>query len=327
MSASIDVAGLLLYNVDKEKNNQHQSTTLQNEVIMDHILVIGGGCAGSAAIAAVREHYTAQGRADQVHIIATTKGKHGVPGADETIQLRLNDQNICSDDWFVPLLYHRPYAATFFSFAYGDIGFPAREATVEQRQRAFNYSVRPLLKMETYGGFGTLFAFGSLHWLPMAKDWYGAMVETKQQLEPWAAEKPESRKLVRSGAFRSASLERIGRVVELLYKRGSAWLTGALPRDVYDLFPSVTDAESMPISEAMLAQVLEEEHQGYLVNRMTTKEDVQRAVRALLEQPKQWLVNVVADLQWFGTDRVPPERRLEINQLNLLRGFCMLPGG
>lgn len=281
---------------------------------MNHYLVIGGGCAGTAAIRAIRRLY--KGRDDEVFITATTKSRHDVEGANAVQVLKLTKKNVLTDDWLEPLLCNWPYQATFITPAHGRVGIPIDQATEADKQEAFNYSVRPLLRLEARGGFGTLFAFSSFYWLSFMQRFYGAVGHSKRELEAWFRLNPLHRQLIRFGTIESPSLRRIALAAELLVKSKKLVLNN--PAQV---FPLVPNAGQKTLPQAMFEQMQAEERHFYKVERNTTPQDVENAIYSWLVNPVHKVVNVMGDLQWLGEERIPFDRVLP-ECVALHRRFC-----
>lgn len=284
--------------------------------MIDRYLVIGGGCAGTAAIKAIRRCYL--GFEDEVDIIATTKSRHPVDGANEVLLLKLTEQNVLTDHWLERLLPYRPFKATFFTPGYGGVGVPVDQATEQEKRHAYNYSVRPLIRLEACGGFGTLVAFSPHLWLPFLRRWYGPVAHSKVELEAWFRENPRRRQLVRFGTINTPSLRRIGTAVEQLLKRGLIRID-----DPGKEFPLVPNASELTLPQAMLAQMLAEERKIFKVERNTTPDDLEGAIHGWLTKQEvvNKIVNVVGDLNWFGDERIPFERILP-ECVALHRRFC-----
>jgi hypothetical protein len=283
--------------------------------MVDRYLVIGGGCAGTAAIRAIRRQYSR--RFDEVHIIATTKNGREVDGANAVLPLQLHDGNIELDDWLKPLMFHRPYKATFITPAYGRVGIPISSATEGEKREAFNYSVRPMLRLEAAGGFGKLVVFSTFHWQRFIEQTYGAVGYSKrEQLEPLCRQNPGQRQLVRFGAIESPSLRGIAMAAMLLIKNGKLAYA-----DFLKLLTLVPNAQGMSIPQAMFEQIRAEERQLYQVERNTTPQDLEEALLDWLQHPVHKTLNVMGNLRWYGDERIPEERILP-RCVELHRRFC-----
>lgn len=248
---------------------------------MKNIAIIGAsGVAGGAVACATQAFFEKQG--ERCFILGTYNRKCvDVPGANAVAKADVADPNWISQiELLNPncLSSSEMYDYGFLCFSRGDVGFPAVEATQEQKEKAFAASVQPLLDMEASGMFRTLFAFGSFHELPISQLVYGAMVYAKEQLDVWAQSSTStvSRYQIKSAGFVSNSLRgvKLATLRQLGRRQGN-------PQD--PLVQAFGNPDSDTLERMLLGRMCAEEHKYLGAPRLTTGDDIARAVEIVLE--------------------------------------------
>lgn len=257
-----------------------------------HFLVVGGaGVAGQSAIAAIRA------REPRAVILATTSAaEREITGCTRAIGgVDLRREEAVTD---LVAQIGEPLAGLVFTPAYGPVGFPAAEATVEQVAAARAFSLDPLRRLLESLQPTVAVAFSSFYWLPATLQAYGAMAHVKREMEEIAVAGGMALRVVRAGAFASRSAKALALAVYQQWKRGrhgelaGAW-RGSGRRFFDHFYESAWRSEAEGFG-----------HRFTSPHRPTEPADLRAAVELALSGEGAPLVNVIGDWQWQD-DAVP----------------------
>jgi hypothetical protein len=261
---------------------------------MQRFLVIGAtGVAGSAGIAAIRDHFS------EAHITGVWFGRKEEELAIDGVNTVLFGD--ITDAAFLQRIEDsagRQFDWCLYATALGDVGFPTSDATPEQISASNRISFDPLLMLEERFDLGAIVAYSTFYNLENQRITYGAMGHSKAAIEHWALTDGKSRHLcIRAGAFRSASSQGIKLLVRRRAKELAQSENPILRKFFSENKPSVA-------VELMEEAVFAEEREVY-GDTHTDAVGLQAAHAQMFAGVDQPFINVCGKRIWLSSEPLP----------------------
>ena len=266
-------------------------------------LVVGGtSVMGQSVIEAIHEYHAGQGT--PFHIYATTSQTEEIQNVDQSIaSIDLTKIDACQsiEDGLgsgtkIDFMFYTP--------ARGSVGFPIEAAKEHEIQESIDFSLKPLLQLESRLQPKHSVGISGFMWFESLLKIYGAMFYPKIVMELFAQRHPEKFQVLRIGFFASQS----SRAIILMTRKSIA--KGLSPQ-VYSPWVQAATAQKKKIQDFILElhHSCEKEEFGKRFDpasyRKTTTEDMKNGVKKFLATNTKPIINILGGCYWEEEQAYP----------------------
>ncbi|MBM9501311.1 SDR family NAD(P)-dependent oxidoreductase [Leptospira sp. 201903071] len=268
-------------------------------------LIIGtSGVAGQSAVEAVREF--AKKKNEDWKILATTSKDVSLPEADLTItKINLDDPKISLERLYEALKKNGIETLDLFVYtpARGNLGYPVSETPENDVIEAAKFCLDPMLAVEEKLKPLLSVGYSAYYYRPHLQPFYGSLAFIKRKMEEWALQNPKHRKIIRAGSFFSQSVRGITILLQRMGKKSQ-------DKDLQDLIKQQKES-GLSFPDFFLEYVAKQEESSFASKfpdipfRLTSQNDLKKALVAVLEGESAPIVSLVGD--WVWTENTLPE--------------------
>ncbi|MBM9577829.1 SDR family NAD(P)-dependent oxidoreductase [Leptospira sp. 201903070] len=268
-------------------------------------LIIGtSGVAGQSAVEAVREF--AKTKNENWKVIATTSKDSSLPEADLTItKINLEDPKSSLELLYEGLKKNGIEKIDLFVYtpARGNLGYPVSETPENDIKEAAKFCLDPMIAIEEKLKPDLSVGYSAYYYRPHLQPFYGSLAFVKRKMEEWAIQKPSRRKIIRAGSFFSQSVRGITIILQRMGKK-------SLDKDLQELLKQQKES-GMSFPDFFLQYVAKQEQSSFSSKfpdvpfRLTSQDDLKKALVAILNGETAPIVSLVGD--WVWTETVLPE--------------------
>ncbi|PJZ54665.1 hypothetical protein [Leptospira adleri] len=261
-------------------------------------LIIGSsGVAGQSAVEAVREF--AKKKKEEWKIIATTSKESPLPEADLTItKINLDDPKTSLELLYEGLRKNGIEKLDLFVYtpARGNLGYPVSETPENDVKEAARFCLDPMLAVEKKLKPALSVGYSAYYYRPHLQPFYGSLAFIKRKMEEWALQNPKQRKIIRAGSFFSQSVRGITIILQRMGKKSQ-------DKNLQDLLRQQKES-GMSFPDFFLQYVAGQEESSFASKfpgipfRLTSQEDLKKALVAILEGESAPIVSIVGDWVW-----------------------------
>ncbi len=285
----------------------------EGSISRKNYLIIGGSSVmGQSIIEAIQAYHSKQGT--PFHICATTSQTKDIENIDQTMtSVDLTKKDVCQSierslgtETNIDFMFYTP--------ARGSVGFPVEEAKDHEIQESVDFSLTPLLQLESRLQPKHSIGISGFVWLESLLKIYGAMLYPKILLELFAQRHPKRFQVLRIGFFTSQS----SRAIVLMTRKTIA--KGLFP-NAYSSWIEACKTQNKKIQDFVLelhysCEQKEFSKHFHTSHRETTIEDMKNGVQKFLHVNDNGstkpIVNILGSGYW-EEDQTYPDWSPEIS--------------